>query len=751
MANNKQFQKYSLLDELSKADEEFTGSSALLGMTILSYPAYINPMRSVMFTKHLSQFLNLQHPDFPYVFTSGENLVGRHSSGYKKAKHKLTVFRKVVKFEDFVENPLVYKLFVFDEETQKFEVITRNPVENLTENFGYEYNNTVIDSFEEGDTIDKDVVMYNSSSYDEDMNYGFGKNVTTMYTLDLYTSEDAAVVSRSLAEQMTSIETETISIGLNDNDFLINLQGDKNNYKPLPDIGDYVSGHLAAVRRQFNNQLLFDFKAESLNKIHEGDSIYYIGDNYQVIDYTIFNNNEEDIDNDFTKQINKYLHGEIKYYQEILNVCEEIIDSGYEYSRDIDYLYKRSKEMLDNKKKWKEGDHAFSNMVIDITVKKVVPLIKGQKITGRYGNKSVISEIREDEDMPYTEDGRRVDLLLNMLAIINRTTSFPLYELMITSICYKVRSRLAQMDNYKDREELLFDILKMFNEDEYEQFWSLYSKYSENEKKQFIDDAINDGIYIHQPPLWEKKFIFHRIRDILAKYDWLKADTLYINKWGRKIKILSNYWIGDQYILKLKQTSTNGFIARSTGAVDNRGLPTRSYKSRSHLEQYSGNPIRFGEYETLNFSIGLSPEDITLFNALYRTSIKGRKDLIKLMFSDNPDKILELDKSYTSRVAEIFNVILKSLSLKLKFIDKDDMIYPINDTLVHPQTFKGKTIFCTDFELFKLERREEIKEDILKENPIIPSIELEEMIEDELKNRNYILGDYKINISNDDE
>jgi DNA-directed RNA polymerase beta subunit len=36
----------------------------------------------------------------------------------------------------------------------------------------------------------------------------------------------------------------------------------------------------------------------------------------------------------------------------------------------------------------------------------------------RYGNKSVIAKICKDEDMPYTKDGRRVDLLLNMLAVI---------------------------------------------------------------------------------------------------------------------------------------------------------------------------------------------------------------------------------------------------------------------------------------------------------------------------------------------
>lgn len=745
----KQFQKYSLLDELQKADEKYNGSAALLGMTMLTYPGYINSMRSVMFTKHLSQFLNLQHPDFPYVFTSGENVVGKHSTGYKKSKSRYTVFRKVVKFDDIVDTPLIYKLFVYDEVNKCYDVLTRHPVENLTENFGYEINNETIDSYDEGDVIEDGTVLYKSSSYDEDMNYGYGKNVTTMYTLDLYTSEDAAVVSRSLAKEMTSIETETISIGLNDNDFLVNLQGDKKNYKPLPDIGEFVSGHLAAVRRQFNNQLLFDFKAESLCQIHEGDSIYYIGDNNQVIDYTIYNNNEEDIDNDFNKQLNKYLQGEIKYYTEILEVCREIIKSGCRYSRDIDYLYKRSLEMLDKKKKWKEGDHAFSNMVIEITVKKVVPLIKGQKITGRYGNKSVISEIREDEDMPITEDGRRVDLLLNLLAIINRTTSFPLYELMMTSICYKVRLRMKEMEDYNERENLLFDILKMFSEDEYRQMWDIYNGYDDYRKKQFIDDAINDGIYIHQPPLWEKEPIFYRIRKILQKYDWLKADTLYLNKWGRKIKILSDHWIGTQYILKLKQTSTNGFIARSTGAIDNRGLPARSYKSRSHLEQYSGNPIRFGEYETLNFSIGLLPEDIALFNALYRTSIQGRRDLIKLMFNDNENKIQELDSTYTSRVVEIFNVILKSLSLRLDFINKDEMIYPINDTEVRLHKTEDGFELCTDFEFFKREREKEIRKEILLENPVMLEEELQQRIKDEMALRHFLIGDFEIDLSDE--
>ena len=385
-------QKYSLTEELMKADEKYQGSLSLTGMTSMTFPSYINSMRSTMFTSHLKQFLNLLEPEFPFVFTNAENMVGKHSTGYKKVKHECEVFRKIVKFEDIIPNPNTYKLFIFDKKKQRYDVITRKPMEDLTENFGYQYNNDVIDSLEEGDTIKKNTILYKSTSYDDDMNYAYGKNVCAMYTLDPYTSEDAAVVSKSLAERFTSIETEVIPIGLNDNDYLINLYGDHGEiddsidleeyYKPLPEIGTRVGGTLVAIRRQFNNQLLFDFKRESLNEIHEGDLIYYINEESEIIDYTIYNNNEELKDTTFNRQINKLIRAQNKYYEEILETCEEIMRSGYDYTREIDYLYKRSLEMLDHKKKWKEGDSAFSNMVIEVTVKQIVPLAKGQKVTG---------------------------------------------------------------------------------------------------------------------------------------------------------------------------------------------------------------------------------------------------------------------------------------------------------------------------------------------------------------------------------
>ena len=164
---------------------------------------------------------------------------------------------------------------------------------------------------------------------------------------------------------------------------------------------------------------------------------------------------------------------------------------------------------------------------------------------------------------------------------------------MITSICYQVRKKMETLKDYKEKEALLFDIVNEFNEKQKEAMWELYNKLNEDEKKDYIDDAIYNGIYIHQSPMWETKPIFYRLRDVLEKYPWLSADDVYINKWGRKIKTLRKSWIGQMYIMKLKQSPIRGHSVRSTGAIDTKGIPTRSYRSRSHLEQYSGTPIRF--------------------------------------------------------------------------------------------------------------------------------------------------------------
>ncbi|HAU88020.1 MAG TPA: hypothetical protein DCW90_21860, partial [Lachnospiraceae bacterium] len=245
-------------------------------------------------------------------------------------------------------------------------------------------------------------------SYDEYMNYRYGKNIRVMFSLDPDTSEDAAVCSRSLSKMMATTQCETVSIPINPNDYPLNIYGDDEEFKSFPEIGEMTNGVLMTTRRQYNDQLLFDFRSDTLKETVDGDTSYYI--NGMVEDIEIYCNNDELEDNTFNHQIIKYLDSQNKFYEEIKQVCEEIIATGSNISSELDYLYKRTLEMLSTTKKWKLDDNVFSNILMNVTVSRSNYLAKGSKLTGRFGNKSVIAKIREDEEMPFTENGERIDL-----------------------------------------------------------------------------------------------------------------------------------------------------------------------------------------------------------------------------------------------------------------------------------------------------------------------------------------------------
>ncbi len=60
------------------------------------------------------------------------------------------------------------------------------------------------------------------------------------------------------------------------------------------------------------------------------------------------------------------------------------------------------------------------NELVRVYVAKKRKISEGDKLAGRHGNKGVISRIVPEEDMPFLEDGRSVDILLNPLGVPSR-------------------------------------------------------------------------------------------------------------------------------------------------------------------------------------------------------------------------------------------------------------------------------------------------------------------------------------------
>jgi DNA-directed RNA polymerase subunit beta len=60
------------------------------------------------------------------------------------------------------------------------------------------------------------------------------------------------------------------------------------------------------------------------------------------------------------------------------------------------------------------------NHLVRVYVAQKRKILQGDKMAGRHGNKGVIAKVLPEEDMPYTDDGRPVDIVLNPLGVPSR-------------------------------------------------------------------------------------------------------------------------------------------------------------------------------------------------------------------------------------------------------------------------------------------------------------------------------------------
>lgn len=101
---------------------------------------------------------------------------------------------------------------------------------------------------------------------------------------------------------------------------------------------------------------------------------------------------------------------------------------------------------------------------------------------------------------------------------------------------------------------------------------------------------------------------------------------------------------------------------------------------------------------------------------------------------------VKIDNSYTSRVAEIFKVIMKSLSLEIDFQNDDDVLCAYDTQNVKVHELDGQTYLCTDYQFFLLKQANDIKQEILKENLMMSDSELQKEIEKRLRQNKYLNG-----------
>lgn len=703
--------KLPLKQVLEEKQKKYEGDNSILGISSLTFPAYIDSSRTIMDVNHQLQRVVVEHTEFPYVFTNSENMFGHRSTYNVTAKADLEVYRIIPKFNRLKisrkEQPAI--IIFYNRETGEYDLIYKQDVQNLPEKYGFQYDHHVLDDLNEGDVLEKGTTLTRPTSYDEFDNYGFGQNVNFMYRLDMYTIEDAIVVSDRFAKSFTSTEVELVKITINENNFLGNIYGDDELYKCFPDIGEEIKNNKLCVWKILNNsQSLFDMKSSNIKKTMPSDVNFY--NSGTVVDIDIFCNKQRSQipETQYNRQILSYIDMDIDFHEAVRDATQELIDKGYKVSNAIKDWNKRCKELLDKDditgyKVKDDNNSAFSNIVIYILVKRKVGLSRGQKLVGRYGNKGVISKIRPTKEMPHFGNGEVVDVIFDSLGVPNRLNIFQLYEQTVTGQARQVKDHLKTLDKLEEKEKIFFKFLRIYNEDQADKVYKDYVETykTKAEKMRYFTDYVEKyGIYVHIESFWHKKLMWDCVNEVYDTFEFLKPYQIYFwqKDTQRWVKQIRDDYVGCMHVMKMKQSSKKGLSVRSTGPINNYGLPDKSDDAKRFVIRHSNTPVRFGRQETENNLMFMDPEIIVKEFLFQRNSPVARMALGTAL-QENWDGVddLPITGLMTNKNVEMLEVHLLQMGHEL--YSEYDILDLTPEPGVKTHIYNGRKYICTTDEI----------------------------------------------------
>ena len=269
----------------------------------------------------------------------------------------------------------------------------------------------------------------------------------------------------------------------------------------------------------------------------------------------------------------------------------------------------------------------------------------GDKMSGRHGNKGVVSKIVPVEDMPYRENGKPVDIVLNPLGVPSRMNVGQILETHLGWSCTELGEKLRNLVNENQKKIEKTEKVKTFLKSVYgnEVFDENIDKLSNSEFKDLCEN-IQNGVPIATPV-----FDGAKEQDVTNMLDLAELPNsgqthLWDGRTGEQFD--RPVTVGTIYMLKLHHLVEDKIHARSTGPYS---LVTQ--QPLGGKAQLGGQ--RFGEMEvwaleaygasyTLQEILTVKSDDVAGRVKVYETIVKG-------------------EENFESGIPESFNVLVKEI------------------------------------------------------------------------------------------
>ncbi|MDD3847408.1 MAG: DNA-directed RNA polymerase subunit beta [Syntrophorhabdaceae bacterium] len=216
--------------------------------------------------------------------------------------------------------------------------------------------------------------------------------------------------------------------------------------------------------------------------------------------------------------------------------------------------------------KIKKGDElppgVIKTIKVYVAMKRKVAV--GDKVSGRHGNKGIVSIILPEEDMPFTEDGTPIDIVLNPLGVPSRMNAGQILETHLGWAAKEMGKRIGEMvDSFyqgaADSQPLKKLLKKTFSNNELK---GVIDRLDDQEMAS-IAEAMRNGVNIAVPVFDSAKE--EEIREFFkaAGLADSRQTTLFDGRTGEAFH--HKITIGNMYFLKLHHLVDDKIHARSIG------------------------------------------------------------------------------------------------------------------------------------------------------------------------------------------
>ncbi|MGK3989745.1 DNA-directed RNA polymerase subunit beta [Sorangium sp. So ce136] len=317
--------------------------------------------------------------------------------------------------------------------------------------------------------------------------------------------------------------------------------------------------------------------------------------------------------------------------QNILRDLEELVRTREEHFRD----------KIDRLSKGDELPPGVIKMVkVYIAIKRKLQV--GDKMAGRHGNKGVISRILPEEDMPYLQDGRPVDLVLNPLGVPSRMNVGQILEIHLGWGAFELGNQLQRMlEQQRASSEIKEHLKAIYAGDE--SMDGFFDNLDDGDVKRFIK-TVDEGVFMGSPV-----FDGAHESDIKGALELAQLPTsgqaiLFDGRTGDAFD--QNVTVGIMYMLKLHHLVDDKIHARSIGPYS---LVTQ--QPLGGKAQFGGQ--RLGEMEVWAMEAYGAAYALQEFLTVKSDDVMGRTRMY--------EAIVKGDYTLEAGLPESFNVLIKEL------------------------------------------------------------------------------------------